>query len=95
MNWQGARTSSSHALSSPSPRAARRDKCPRKTTSAKSTLVINKRWDRLLKQGNTGTGCLLSLLVLKEEPGRKSTYYNLSISIWEYILDSSYGTAQS
>ena len=57
----------------------------------------NKRWGRLLKQGDTGKclylGCLLSLLVLKEEPGRKSTYYNLSISTWEYILDSSYGTA--
>ena len=51
------------------------------------------------KQGNTGKslylGCLISLLVLKEGPGRKSTYYNLSISTWEYILDSFYGTAQS
>ena len=74
-------------------------RCSARQVSAQDNFckehVGNKRWGRLLKQGNTGTGCLLSLLVLKEGPGRKSTYYNLSISIWEYILDSSYGTAQS
>ena len=55
-------------------------------------LVGNKMWET---QASLYIGCLLSLLVLKEEPGRKSTYYNLSISTWEYILDSFYGTAQS
>ena len=64
-------------------------RCSARQVSAQDNFckehVGNKRWDRLLKQGNTGTGCLLSLLVLKEGPGRKSTYYNLSISTWGYI----------